>query len=260
MIGAFARPFLSGLVFYLSLNASGAGQSGWGVPMATDIAFTLGVLALLGSRAPLVLNVFFTALAIADDLGAVIVIALFYTEEVAWIWLLVAAIIFVILVAMNRWRVYSVLPYAILGIGLWFAFFESGIHPTIAGVLLAMTIPTRSPPDTGALLAQCISVLNEFEKPALDDSHGEERTQVAAQTLGTVSERMQSTAQRLEHDGQVQVDPSFYYYPQVPVLKGLQAPIGPLEGIAHEVLDYREHAGHAEGLLGLDLPALIARH
>jgi NhaA family Na+:H+ antiporter len=187
-------------VFYLSLNASGAGQSGWGVPMATDIAFTLGVLALLGSRAPLVLKVFCTALAIADDLGAVIVIALFYTEEVAWIWLLVAAIIFVILVAMNRWRVYSVLPYAILGIGLWFAFFESGIHPTIAGVLLAMTIPTRSPPDTGALLAQCISVLNEFEKPALDDSHGEERTQVAAQTLGTVSERMQSTAQRLEHD------------------------------------------------------------
>jgi NhaA family Na+:H+ antiporter len=187
-------------VFYLSLNAGGAGQSGWGVPMATDIAFTLGVLALLGSRAPLVLKVFFTALAIADDLGAVIVIALFYTEEVAWIWLLVAAIIFVILVAMNRWRVYSVLPYAILGIGLWFAFFESGIHPTIAGVLLALTIPTRSPPDTGALLAQCISVLNEFEKRALDDSHGEERTQVAAQTLGTVSERMQSPAQRLEHD------------------------------------------------------------
>ena len=185
---------------YMALNAGGPGQQGWGVPMATDIAFTLGVLALLGSRAPLILKVFFTALAIADDLGAVIVIAVFYTDEVTWIALLIAAIIFLILIALNRSRVYSVLPYAILGIALWLAFLESGIHPTIAGVLLALTIPTRSPPDAKALLAQCVTVLNEFDKPAVEGVHYEERTQMAARTLETVSERLQSPALRLEHE------------------------------------------------------------
>jgi len=186
--------------FYLIFNASGEGQAGWGVPMATDIAFTLGVLALLGSRAPLVLKVFFTALAIADDLGAVLVIALFYTEEVTWIALLVAAIIFLILIALNRSRVYSSLPYIFLGVALWIAFLESGIHPTIAGVLLAISIPNRNPPDTKALLAQCVTVLNDFDQPGIQGAYYQDKTQIAAQTLEAVSERMQSPAQRLEHD------------------------------------------------------------
>jgi len=185
--------------FYVALNISGEGQSGWGVPMATDIAFTLGVLALLGSRAPFILKVFFTALAIADDLGAVMVIAIFYTEEVVWIALLVAVIILLVLMALNKARVYSLLPYMLLGFALWLAFFESGIHPTIAGVLLALTIPTRSAPDTKALLAQCVSVLDEVGKTGTVGARYEERMQVAAQTLETVSERMQSPAQRLEH-------------------------------------------------------------
>ncbi|MBK5108891.1 MAG: Na+/H+ antiporter NhaA [Anaerolineales bacterium] len=181
---------------YLVFNAGGPGEPGWGIPMATDIAFTLGVLALLGSRAPLSLKIFFTALAIADDLGAILVLAIFYSSEIHWISLLIAAVILAILIILNRIRIYSPWPYALLGVGLWLAFIESGIHPTIAGVLLAATIPTWGAPDTRALLAQCVSVLEEFDAPGIVQSN---RAQVAAQTLETVADRMQSPAQRLEH-------------------------------------------------------------
>jgi NhaA family Na+:H+ antiporter len=181
---------------YLIFNAGGTGEQGWGIPMATDIAFTLGVLALLGSRAPLSIKIFFTALAIADDLGAILVLAIFYSSDIHWISLLVAAVLLVALILLNRARIYSPIPYAILGIGLWLAFLESGIHPTIAGVLLAATIPTWGAPDTKALLAQCVSVLDEFDVPTAQTAN---RAQVAAQTLETVADRMQSPAQRLEH-------------------------------------------------------------
>jgi NhaA family Na+:H+ antiporter len=181
---------------YLVFNAGGPGERGWGIPMATDIAFTLGVLALLGSRAPLSLKIFFTALAIADDLGAILVLAIFYSSDIHWISLLIGGVILVVLILLNRIRIYSPLPYALLGIGLWLAFLDSGIHPTIAGVLLAATIPTWGAPDTKALLAQCVSVLDEFE---MSDVVRTNRAQVAAQTLETVADRMQSPAQRLEH-------------------------------------------------------------
>ena len=155
-----------------------------------------GSAGLLGSRAPLSMKIFFTALAIADDLGAILVLAIFYSSDIHWISLLIAAVILVVLIILNRIRIYSPLPYALLGIGLWLAFLESGIHPTIAGVLLAATIPTWGMPDTRALLAQCVSVLDEFECPAGIQPN---RAQAAAQTLETVADRMQSPAQRLEH-------------------------------------------------------------
>lgn len=106
-------------VLYSAFNASGPGAAGWGIPMATDIAFTLVLLIVLGRRVPLGLRVFFTALAIADDLGAVLVIALFYSSGISWPSLGVALVLFLALLGLNRARVYAVWPYGLLGIALW---------------------------------------------------------------------------------------------------------------------------------------------
>jgi NhaA family Na+:H+ antiporter len=183
---------------YLLFNLGGVAEAGWGIPMATDIAFLLGLLTVLGSRIPVSLKVFFTALAIADDLGAVLVIAIFYSSNVSWIALAVAAVFLVALIILNWGQVRQPLPYIVLGIGLWLAFLQSGIHPTIAGVLLAMTIPARTKVRSEAFLAQCTSALGRFEPGELT---GEEsgRQQAAAQTLESIAERLQAPLRRLEH-------------------------------------------------------------
>jgi NhaA family Na+:H+ antiporter len=165
--------------------------------MATDIAFVLGILAVFGNRIPVSLKVFFTALAIADDLGAVLVIALFYSGEIAVTALVAAAVLLVALVILNRGHVRHPLPYAILGIGLWLAVLQSGIHPTIAGVLLAMTIPARAAAPTGAYVAQCTAALGGIGAED-EHGHGGRRQQAAAQTLEAIVERIQSPLQRLE--------------------------------------------------------------
>ncbi|MCP4124789.1 MAG: Na+/H+ antiporter NhaA [Bacteroidetes bacterium] len=127
---------------YVALNINGE-MNGWATPMATDIAFTLGILTLMGKRVPISLKIFLTALAIVDDLGGVLVIALFYTEQIHMSSLLTAGGIFAALMLLNRLRVYKMPLYFVLGIALWLFVYQSGIHPTIAGVLLAISIPAR---------------------------------------------------------------------------------------------------------------------
>jgi NhaA family Na+:H+ antiporter len=138
-------------VIYTLFNSGTPTVHGWGIPMATDIAFALGVISLLGKRVPASLKIFLAALAIADDLGAILVIAIFYTNELHWMQLFYSAGILVLLILMNRFGVKRLFFYIIPGIFLWYFIHHSGIHATIAGVLLALTIPTNPEKDASPL-------------------------------------------------------------------------------------------------------------
>lgn len=195
-VGGMAVP----IVFYLILNNNPQASHGWGIPMATDIAFSLAILKLLGNRVPIGLKVFLAAFAIIDDIGAVLVIALFYSSSIDWTMLLWAAIpmtILAVLALMNRFPKYF---HLLCGIIVWYLFLKSGIHPTIAGVLLAFTIPLRKKTDvktfTGKLseIADDIREADTAQTPLLTSEQMEQMDE-----LGEWAGRVQSPLQHTEH-------------------------------------------------------------
>ncbi len=166
---------LGGMIFpaliYTIFNLGSESASGWGIPMATDIAFVVGILALLGNRVPLSLKIFILALAIVDDLGAVLVIAIFYTSNISLTSLMIAGGLIILLIAMNRLGVRNLLVYTLVGVALWLAFLKSGVHATVAGVLLAFTIPVSSRINTQKFKNETENLIKEFDNAG---EHGED--------------------------------------------------------------------------------------
>lgn len=187
-------------LLYTAVNFGGDAARGWGVPMATDIAFALGVLALLGSRIPVGLKIFLAALAIVDDIGAILVIALFYTESITASWLLAAAVVVVVMIVLNILGVDSPVPYFVAGVVLWFFVFNSGIHATIAGVVAAFTIPSKAKlaPLDFARFAQ--KKLAEIESCDVPDAHvlADPQQQLCALEIRNAAIHSAAPLQRLE--------------------------------------------------------------
>jgi NhaA family Na+:H+ antiporter len=200
-IGGMVVPAL----IYVALNHGTAAGRGWGIPMATDIAFAIGILVLLASRVPRALVVFLMALAIVDDLGAVLVIALFYTASLNPIALAGAVVILVLLILLNRGGVRSGLPYWILGVVLWYFMLRSGIHSTVAGVLLAFTIPVRPACTPEQFHARVSDMLSAFRRHAEDpttpsDPFTSHDMAAIAANLEHDARAVQSPLQRTEHE------------------------------------------------------------
>ena len=188
---------------FASINAGGAGARGWGIPMATDIAFALGVLSILGNRIPTGLRLFLAAVAIVDDIGAVLVIALFYAGPLSVSALGFAVALFVLLLLCNRAGVRHPGIYAGLGVLLWLAVLQSGVHPTIAGVLLAIAIPARTLIDEDTFGLQAESALFEFRHastPHVRSVVSNPGQQEALHHLERAIEGVQSPLLRIEHN------------------------------------------------------------
>lgn len=189
------------LLFFLILNDDPATSKGWGITVATDIAFTLAILQLLGKRVPLGLKIFLTAFAIIDDIGAVMVIAVFYTEEVAWNLMLYAAMLLMVLYVLAYLKIHSKYLIFFFGSIVWLLFLKAGVHPTLAGILLAFAVPISQRIDETTYLARLKTIVDRFTSatgknklPILSKSQVEE-----IDNLESWTDKVQSPLQQLEH-------------------------------------------------------------
>lgn len=195
---------IGGMIFpaliYSAINGGGEGAMGWGIPMATDIAFAISALVLLRNRVSTSLVTFLVALAIVDDLGAVVVIALFYTNEIHTTWLLMAGGAFLVMVALNRFGIHAVLPYFVVGLFMWFFMLESGVHATIAGVIAALSIPSKPKYTPDSFTRHTKNLLDEYESyPPCTDLMMHERQKAILQNIKDKIDAVGSPSARLEH-------------------------------------------------------------
>ena len=196
-VGGMVVPAL----IYFAINPAGDAALGWGIPMATDIAFAIGALALLASRVPKTLITFLVALAIVDDLGAVMVIAVFYTESIALTPLAIAGGLFTVLMAFNLVGIRKTLPYFIVAVLLWYALLQSGVHATLAGILGALSVPATPKYDPERFSGQVRELMLRF-----DASHEpgksimtNDKLRAVVQTLENGVHSVEAPLQRLEH-------------------------------------------------------------
>ncbi len=202
-----AFPFIAaigGMLFpvalFVFLNKNPETLNGWGIPMAADIAFSLAILKLLGNRVPLSLKVFLTAFAIIDDIGAVLVIAVFYSSSINWILLIYALIPVLILSFLSYRRIYAKHLILVFGIIIWLLFLKAGIHPTVAGVLLAFTIPIRQKIDVKTYTNKLCSISNEIKETTNNKNFILSKEQIEhIDNLEAWTNRVQSPLQHLEH-------------------------------------------------------------
>ncbi len=196
-IGGMVVPAL----IYIAFNPSGDAMRGWGIPMATDIAFAVGALVLLANRVPKALITFLVALAIADDLGAVLVIALFYTQTLSMFWLGIALALVAVLFTFNFSGIRNAIPYFIIAVLLWYALLQSGVHATVAGVLGAFTVPARSKYDPTLFIAYVKKQMARFTTSQQKGGNVMTNSDLhtAVQMLEKSVQGVQTPLQRLEH-------------------------------------------------------------
>ncbi|MDA3952355.1 MAG: Na+/H+ antiporter NhaA, partial [Bacteroidales bacterium] len=200
IIAALGGMLVPAALFMLSVG-DGLGKEGWGIPMATDIAFSLGVLSLLGKRVPLALKVFLVAFAIVDDIGAIVVIAIFYSKEIHWSLLLISAGLLALLFILNKVKIRYIPIYSIIGMIIWFLFLHSGIHATIAGVLIAFTIPSSRKINLEDFTSRMKRNLKDFEENPHTDDVALQHAQLASiDNMHSQIFKIQSPLQKLEHN------------------------------------------------------------
>jgi len=196
---------IGGMLFpaliYLVINNGTIGANGWGIPMATDIAFAISALVLLGKRVPTALVTFLVALAIVDDLGAVLVIAIFYTEQIHFLQLGLAGGMFLLLVILNRIGIRALLPYFIVAIFMWFFMLESGVHATIAGVIAALAIPSKPRLTPLDFSTKTKALLEEYDKyEQKEDYLMDEKQKAILLNIKDKIDEVGTPAAKLEHD------------------------------------------------------------